>query len=175
MSLRELIKHKHDKAEHHRFVKYLFSGSISPNIYATYLYNQSLAYKALEDRANDLGLLDDFLSIQRYEHIVNDLQEFNYPTKELPSTTSYISYVANLPSTSILSHVYVRHMGDMFGGAMLKKVVPGSGTMYDFENRSELIQLLRAKLDDSMSPEANVVFDFVIQLYEELSLEYDIQ
>ena len=58
---------------------------------------------------------------------------------------------------------------------MLKKVVPGNGTMYDFENRSELIQLLRAKLDDSMSPEANVVFDFVIQLYEELSLEYDIQ
>jgi hypothetical protein len=66
-------------------------------------------------------------------------------------------------------------MGDMFGGAMLKKIVPGEGTMYDFENKNDLIQKLRAKLDDSLADEANVVFDFAIKLFEDLANEYDIQ
>ena len=41
-----------------------------------------------------------------------------------------------------MAHIYVRHFGDLFGGQMMKKVVVGSGKMYDFKNRSELIKEL---------------------------------
>lgn len=178
MSLRDLIKEKHDEAEKHRFVKYLFGGNIASAIYANYLYNQKLAYKALEDRANEFNILDDIKEIQRYESISNDLNNFQIDSKlykEFASTSEYISYVSTLPSSRILSHIYVRHMGDMFGGSMLKKVVPGNGTMYDFENKSELIQKLRSKLNDDMAEEANIVFDYAIRLYEELANEYNIR
>lgn len=66
-------------------------------------------------------------------------------------------------------------MGDMFGGAMIKKVTPGPGNMYEFENKNELIQKLRSKLSLNMADEANTVFDFAIKLFEDLANEYDIR
>ena len=178
MSLRELIKQKHDEAENHRFVKYLFGGNISKKVYADYLYNQSIVYKALEDRANHFGILDTIKEIQRYDSICQDIKGIRasyHNHRKYDSTFEYVSYVSDLPSERILPHVYVRHMGDMFGGAILKKIVPGNGIMYDFENRSELIAKLRSMLNDDMSLEANIVFDYAIRLYEELSIEHNIR
>lgn len=175
--LRDLIKNKHELAEKHRFVKYLFGGSITTNLYTDYLYNQLHLYKALEDRANQLSLLDDIQDIQRYNHILEDLKNLlqnDGVIKLYPSTQSYMTYVQTLEADKILAHIYVRHMGDMFGGAMLKKVVPGDGKMYEFNNKQQLIQTLRSKLHDGLADEANTVFDYAIQLYEELSNEYGI-
>lgn len=178
MSLRDLIKESHDRAENHRFVKYLFSGSISKSLYCDYLYNQAEIYDTLELAAEMRGLFDNIKGIQRYDQIITDIDELITPEFNLklyPSTIEYCEYVSTLSSEQLISHVYVRHMGDMFGGAMLKKVVPGSGTMYEFENRSILIETLRSMLEDSMAKEANKVFDFAIRLYEELSNEHNIQ
>lgn len=173
--LRDLIKQKHDLAENHRFVKYLFNGNISPELYLDYLYNQLHIYRALEEKAKELSVLADIESIQRYELILEDikaLSQYGSIVRLYPSTQTYIDYVSTLDSDRILAHIYVRHMGDMFGGAMLKKVVPGEGKMYEFDNKNELIQKLRSKLHDGLAEEANVVFDYAIRLYEELSNEY---
>ena len=64
--------------------------------------------------------------------------------------------------------MYVRHFGDMYGGAIIQKRVPGSGTMYNFDNKEELKQLLRELLTDDMAEEANICFEFAIRLFEEL-------
>jgi heme oxygenase len=56
----------------------------------------------------------------------------------------------------------------MYGGAMIAKRIPGSGKMYQFENKQELIAMVREKLDDSLADEANKCFDFAIKLFEEL-------
>jgi heme oxygenase len=64
--------------------------------------------------------------------------------------------------------MYVRHFGDMYGGAMIAKKVPGSGMMYYFEEKEELKEKLRSLLNDDMADEANRCFEFAIRLFEEL-------
>ena len=64
--------------------------------------------------------------------------------------------------------MYVRHFGDMYGGAMIAKRIPGSGMMYKFENVDTLKTTVRGMLDDSMAPEANRCFEFAIRLFGEL-------
>ena len=59
----------------------------------------------------------------------------------------------------------------MYGGQMIKKVVPGSGTMYEFDNKKELIEKVRAMLTLDLAEEANVAMQFAIDLFEELADE----
>jgi hypothetical protein len=59
----------------------------------------------------------------------------------------------------------------MYGGQMIKKVVPGSGAMYEFENKKELIEKVRAMLTMDLADEANVAMQFAIDLFEELANE----
>ena len=33
----------------------------------------------------------------------------------------------------IMAHIYVRHMGDLSGGQMIRRKVPGLGKMYKFD------------------------------------------
>jgi heme oxygenase len=73
-----------------------------------------------------------------------------------------------------MAHIYVRHFGDMYGGQMLKKVVPSQGRMYEFKDRAELINRVRSKLSDDLGDEANKAFDFVLELFDELANAYDI-
>jgi len=63
-----------------------------------------------------------------------------------------------------MAHLYVWHMGDMFGGQMIKKVVPGSHRNLEFQDIPTLMTNIRAKLDDSMADEANVAFDWAIKM-----------
>ena len=177
MALRDLIKQKHDQAENHAFVKTLFAGKLPTKVYAEFLYNQLFIYRALEITATNTGALNDIEDIKRVEKIEKDLEFFNYiDLKIYPSTYQYTNYVTNITDVDkLLAHIYVRHMGDMFGGAMIKKVTPGPGNMYEFENKNELIQKLRSKLSLNMADEANTVFDFAIKLFEDLANEYDIR
>lgn len=176
MNLRDLTRDKHNLAESSRFAKYLISGNITPSIYAQYLYNQYFCYWYLEKRATNLGVLDGIETIKRSHKILHDLIELNVDDElfKCKSTLDYCSYVENLNPEQLIAHIYVRHFGDMFGGAMIKKKIPGEGTMYDFENKQELIAAVRSKLTPEMASEANKVFDYAIRLFEELSNEHNI-
>jgi len=176
--LRDLIKENHDKAEKHRFVVLLLSGKMPENIYSDFLYNQHAVYKTLEAVAESKGLLNGLSGIERNKKIQYDFENLgNHKNTLYPSTQKYIQYITtrNLTDHQILAHFYVRHMGDLYGGQMIKRVVPGTSTMYEFENRKELIDALRSKLDDSMATEANHCFDYAIELFSELANEYNIQ
>jgi len=59
----------------------------------------------------------------------------------------------------------------MYGGQMIKKHVPGSGSMYNFIDVDNLKQTVMAMLHDSMADEANSCFEFAMQLFEELERE----
>jgi len=173
--LRDLIKKKHDAAESQLFVKYLFGGNIDKKHYAEYLQNQYYIYYSLELKAEHI--LKTMPGLERKQKIQEDLKELDeYELKIMPSTVAYIDYLQNteLSDEDIMAHIYVRHMGDLFGGQMIKKVIPGSGHTYEFENRSELIQAIRSKLNDNMAEEANCVFDFAIGLFEDLAHEYNL-
>jgi heme oxygenase len=178
MSLRELIKEDHDAAENHPFVKKLFAGQITKDEYADFLYNQKYCYTALEQRAEDLGLLTEIQTIKRADKIAQDLRDLHRDKTRQHlhiSTISYIDYVKDLEKEQIIAHLYVRHFGDMYGGQMLKKLVPGSGSMYEFDNRQDLISKVREWLSDDHAEEAKIVFAYATALFDEIADEFDIQ
>jgi heme oxygenase (biliverdin-producing, ferredoxin) len=172
MSLRDAIKAKHDAAEAHPFTTLMFSGAMSDRDYATYLFNMVRVYDSLETNARAQGLLDDLDGIERVEPILNDFAELGIIDRipVVPAAQEYAAYLASVPS--VLAHLYVRHMGDMYGGQMIKAKIPGKGTMYEFENRAELVAKLRAKLTDDLADEANVAFDFVLKIFDDLAHEF---
>ena len=69
----------------------------------------------------------------------------------------------------LMAHVYVRHMGDLSGGQMIAKRVPGQGRMYKFDKgHDELKEIVRSKLNDDMADEAKLCFDFATKMFVQL-------
>jgi len=155
------------------------SGSIDPFLYYKYLTNQYYMYVTLESKLplNKLEIAD----IRRAGLMRMDLLELElkygfdkdkYPQADLltRSTKDYLSYCESKDKPEdLIPHMYVRHFGDMYGGAMISKKVPGLGRMYKFKDKEGLKTKVRAILNDDMADEANACFEFAIRLFEELA------
>ena len=174
-SLREAIHDLHHVAENTRFTKLLLSGDITPEAYSKFLQNLYPIYSLIEGYAIRNGLLTEIFSIQRADLIRKDIKELDcLPVSISRSTQLYlehIDYINKHNPKLLLAHLYIRHFGDMYGGQMIKKVVPGSGAMYEFENKKELIEKVRDMLTMDLADEANVAMQFAIDLFEELANE----
>lgn len=179
MNLKELTWENHKKAERKGFAKILLSGEIDPELYYRYLTNQYYNYVILEDALKIRGLPAWIQPVFRASHILKDMQEleelhgfFYDPYITTASNAQYVEHIYNLEKNNeyekLIAHMYVRHFGDMYGGAIIKKRVPGSGTMYDFTNKEKLKLYVRELLTDEMAVEANICFEFAIRLFEEL-------
>jgi heme oxygenase len=176
VNLKELTWENHKSAERKKFASVLMSGNIDPALYHRYLVNQFYNYVALEYKMPlvELGLR----GINRAELISEDIIELEdmygldrADVSIAQSTKDYAKYCEELYDNNkdgLIAHMYVRHFGDMYGGAMIAKRIPGSGMMYKFENVDTLKTTVRGMLDDSMAPEANRCFEFAIRLFEEL-------
>lgn len=173
MSLKELTYEEHKFAETRPFVKILFKGNIDPQLYATYLYNQFPMYEVLEVCTMPHGILNDVPGILRSKLIRADFEELwkgqSHPVL-CPVVNDYIKYILSIKYDvkKLMAHVYVRHMGDLAGGQMIAKRIPGSGKYYQFENPDDLKTKIRAKVDDSMADEAKVCFGYAAKFFEEM-------
>lgn len=180
MSLKDLTYEQHRNAETQPFVKVLFSGSISPELYATYLYNQHQMYNLLEVCAMRHGLLNDFPEIRRAPAIFDDYVELWGDRGEtvpptMPTTTKYLDYIMSIEDDpqKLMAHVYVRHMGDLSGGQLIAKRVPGAGKYYQFGDDPEKIKnAIRTKLDDSLAEEAKVAFQFATDFFKDMQGQF---
>ena len=176
MSLKDLTYEQHKRAETRPFVKILFSGSIDPKLYATYLKNQHPMYEILEVCAMPHGLFNGLPEIRRAPAILEDYIELwgkdNPETPKMcPIVDEYIRYILSIKDDpkKLMAHVYVRHMGDLSGGQMISKRVPGAGKYYQFGDEPEKIkEAIRAKLDDSLADEARVAFEYATRLFEQM-------
>jgi len=136
-NLKELTKEQHTNAERQAFVKVLMSGSINPKLYATYLWNQHMKYDLLEAMISITGKLMDVPGIWRKTAIYDDFIEL-WPYEDQPvtleCTKEYINYLRKIMTDpdALMAHVYVMHLGDMSGGQMIARKVPGAGRMYQF-------------------------------------------
>lgn len=177
MSLKELTKEKHQDAERTEFAKLLLSGKISKETYGLYLTQMLEVYSKLEYYSFKAGLLKDLPGLGRALFIHEDLKELDIPLsglKILESTQNYCEYLAALAEDEtkqhlLMAHLYVRHMGDLYGGQMIAKKVPGSGKFYEFSNRENLIAKIRTKLTDDLGDEANIAFDHAIAIMKDLN------
>ena len=172
-NIKELTMEHHRAAERCGFVKVLLSGSIDPALYATFLWNQSLKYTELEQKANEFNLFNGIENVQRKDYIYRDFKELWenewYPIT-FDSTTEYIKHVKSLSKADdVFSHIYVHHMGDLSGGQIIAKRVPGSGLMYQFEDDTQMLKdEIRSRTTDDMATEAGVCFQFAIKQFQEL-------
>jgi len=178
MALKDITQDLHKEAEQTWMAKQLMSGSIDPVLYFKYLHNIYFIHRSIERCCEDQNLLKGIENISNSERIFNDITELsmlygvNYD-KLLPVTVEYVSYLGTLKE-EVLAHLYVRHFGDMYGGQMIKKKIPGSGTMYDFKAKKTTIDKTRKKLSDDLGPEARKAFQYAIDIMKGLESEYNL-
>jgi heme oxygenase len=132
-------------------------------------------YELLEVCAMPHSLLTDMPGILRAKAIRTDFEELWGSDEEdrpklCPVVKSYMDHIMKIKDDPklLMAHLYVRHMGDLAGGQMIAKKVPGSGKYYQFENADALKAAVRLKIDDSMADEAKVCFDFATQFFKEM-------
>ena len=175
-SLKQLTFEHHRNAERQEFVKELMSGSINDERYATYLFNQHACYRVLESMAI---LHDQFAGIPEVPLAKAIWEDFNELWGErpespptLPATSRYLEHLKSIMDEpdKIMAHVYVRHMGDLSGGQMIARKVPGEGRYYKFDGDIQDIKgRFRVKLHDGLATEAKICFDFATELFKDMT------
>ena len=180
MSLKDLTWEKHKSAERQEFVKVLFSGKINPQFYSAYLQNMMACYSMLESSAAAHGLLNGLDSVRRTGLIQADLDELGHKKDNslfVPVVNEYLDHILRISWSDpqkLMAHIYVRHMGDLSGGQMIAKKVPGSGRYYHFDDVEDAKAKIRERLSDDLADEANLAFDFSIAIFQQL-MELDIE
>jgi heme oxygenase len=167
MSLKELTSEKHKAAESTKFMQAVFKKTMPNNIWADFTYNKMLWYGAIETKARAEGLLNDLPDIDRAYRLYQDAKEMT--NGEFPKfrqlAIDYHRYILDLEPGKVVAHLYTWHMGDLFGGQMIKKMlttVPHRNL--EFKDIDGLKNTIRTKLTDNLGDEANVAFDWAINI-----------
>ena len=174
--LGSVTRQKHIEVENLPLIQKLVTGKISKEEYFFYMYELFHIYNAIESLSRAAGILDGLIDIERTLKIKEDLEELQpgYPQRELlVSTKEYIKYlnsIFNDPDKQhlLFAHVYVRHMGDLYGGKVIARIVPGSGRAYQFADRPALIKEFCSRLHIGMIDEANNAFAWFIKIFSEI-------
>ena len=182
--LTELTREKHREVESSDFVQYMFSGNITKQHYLDYLVQMWHIYNTLEYYGKITGKFSGMNDLLRSENITKDIEElcdylnlskddllFNNPSI-YDSTNEYKQHLIKLYYSNhelLLAHIYVRHMGDLYGGKVIAKRVPGSGWSYHFEDRPAMIEILQSRLTEGLYEEAIKGFDFCGNIFKELT------
>lgn len=171
--LKDATWDKHRQIEKLPLIQTMFEGKFNDVMYIDYLYELKHIYKKIEDLSNEHHITDGMPDLDRYDAICKDIEELGIIVDRdlMPSTISYMEHLDKLSKENpklLMAHVYVRHMGDLFGGKLMARVVPGSGYMYQFADRTGLIRAFNERLTDDLADEANVGFDHFMKIFTEL-------
>ena len=173
MSLKDITKDLHAQAESTKFMRAVFAGNLNPEAWIDFTYQKTLFYGTIEGAAGANRLLGDLPDIRRAFKLFQDYLAMNTTGKKYHYRSTAIDYhnyllsIAQQPD-KVMAHLYAWHMGDLYGGQMIKRVISGSHIAMDFENRDELIKNIRAKLnDDTMGQEARCAFEWSIRILKE--------
>lgn len=157
--LREATRTLHAQAERSGLMATLLRGGIGRPAYCTLLRNLHAIYAVLE-QSNDAVLVDP--ALHRAEALAQDLDHLHGPgwREQLPLAAATRAYVERLlalarsGSRALAAHAYVRYLGDLHGGQVLRGLVrrglgldaqgtPGT-RFYDFGDAAS-VQGLRAE------------------------------
>ena len=172
-NLKELTWEEHKNAERQAFVKELMGG-ISKARYADFLHALHPQYHLLESFAKLHNLLD----VEIAPNIYADFHELceqleDYKPTEYPVVKEYMDHIMSIKDDphKLMAHIYVRHMGDLSGGQMIAKRVPGSTKFYQFDEDVDVLKdKIRTRLDDSMAEEAKICFNFATELFKQMAV-----
>ena len=168
---------KHREIEKLPLIQTMFEGKFNDVMYIDYLYELKHIYKKIEDLSNEHGITEGMPDLDRYNAICKDMEELGIIVDRdlMPSTIAYLAHLDKLSkenSKLLMAHVYVRHMGDLYGGKLMARVVPGNRYMYQFTDKAGLIKAFNDKLSNDLADEANLGFDYFMSIFTEL---WDVQ
>lgn len=167
--LKEATGVKHKIAENMPFNTRMFKGLISKNEYVLYLNQLLHIFLTIESKSMPHSSLN---RAERVQADIDELKAQGYASSQiLSSTRAYADYLENLPYEEVLPHIYLNYLAIVFGGQIIKKSVPSTGRMYDFENMQEAVKSIRDVQQDEWAGEVNKGFDFNILMFEELETE----
>jgi heme oxygenase len=129
------------------------------------------------------GLFRDTPGLQRAESLNYDYRKLWTKEEKPPvteSTKDYINHINTITDDpeKLYAHIYVRHMGDLMGGQMIKKKVPGSKRYYTFGHQQvrDFSRVIKENINNYLSvyeknvvPEARLCFDYATRLFKELN------
>jgi len=163
--LKEATYDKHKKAEKLLFNVKMIKGELNKEQYSNYLLSQLSIFSTIED---NFELPHE--GLRRKEAITKDLKELgvNDLSDVDKYTLTYTEYLSGLTQEDINPHIYLNYMGIMFGGQMLKEMVPGPGNMYEFDDIMGSLGSIRAIQKDEWADEVNKGFDYIIDIFQEL-------
>jgi len=169
ISLKEATGIKHKQAETMPFNTRMFKGLLSKNEYLLYLDQLLHIFLTIESK----GLPHPGLNrAERVQADIDELKSQGCTSGQLTnSTRAYADYLNALSYDELLPHIYLNYMAIVFGGQIIKKSVPSSGKMYDFDYMQEAIKSIRDVQQDTWAGEVNRGFDFNILMFEELETE----
>ena len=179
----ELTWEYHKNAERQAFVSQLLSGTIDEKLYATFLYNQLKCYSKLEQYALESSLFLDTRNLPRAEHIFYDYRalwgDIGNPPVETESTKAYVKHLDTIrgENEKLYAHIYVRHLGDLSGGQMIKRKTPGPNRYYIFKHNEakEYKRIVKERIESYLNvyeinvlPEAIFCFESATKLFKEM-------
>lgn len=179
MSLKDLTADKHAEAESTPFMKAVFARNLPFELWIDWTYQKTLFYGTIEGAAGALGLLRDLPDIRRNFYLWQDVQAvYRGPRLQYRQVVKdYHNYLMSISKDpdKITAHLYVWHLGDLFGGQMIRRMIPGRHYALTFKDPEILIRNLRMMATDDKAEEAIVAFDWAIKMMRDYdtSLEQD--
>lgn len=168
MDLRQAVKENHDKAEQTALSKLMISGTMRDHTYAAMLENMMQVYAELERDS-----MITKIEVLRYKRINDDLKRMGGSKWPVASSVSeYVQYLRDLEPRDRWAHVYVHYLGNMYGGQMLRKSLPGPATHLEFDDLKGCVAYVRQNLTDIDPAEANRAFEWTIRIYDDLHRLY---
>lgn len=149
-ALAEGTKDLHKQVEQHAFVKDLLQDKLESISYHQYLADLKLIYEALEEEIQaNLKVCPElqninFSKLNRHSGLAEDLNSSSFKDFEIQISEAAVNYATHLHRLGqnnpilLVAHAYVRYLGDLSGGMILKKHVekkwPDALHLYDFSN-----------------------------------------
>ena len=169
--LREYTRDSHVLVESTKFMRAIFERKLPLQLWYDFMYQKSLFYEVIEDTAEASKFTEDMLEINKQNDLRTELSAQSETFHYRDATVKYYQYLNTIPieDRRILAHLYVWHMGDMYGGQMINRVLGTNSASLTFTNRALLIQKLEQKLDIDLVSEANIAFEWankILQSYD---------
>ena len=187
----------------------LLRGEVEVPAYAALLHNLHAIYAVLEpalQRRSHLPALAsiDWSALARAPSLLDDLRQLaavarpgpSAPLALEPAAARYVLRLQTIEAADpelLLAHAYVRYLGDLSGGQILRRIVAGSrrlppdvGTaFYDFGDSAVTAALTRAFRDGleravvanqaAVVAEAKLSFEYHQQLFDELAMRWPVE
>lgn len=171
MTLKELTKHKHDAAENTKFMQNVFNQKLPVRLWNDYTLQRAIIYSAIETKCVNFSLISSTSEIIRAPKLMDDFLSSNQEFYVRQATVDYQNYIKQIDSPQrLLAHLYTWHMGDLFGGQQIKKIVQDvRHSSLEFKDKAACINSIRDLCDawDVVGTDEPIVaFDYAIKLLE---------